>query len=165
MVYLMGGLTTHSTRAEIAWMSFARIEGFLQILPAALIRALDGFYLSLIICKIQSPMNIEQKIIDRFQQLIDFEAEMMKTRSHGGGEDMFNPPYDFVSKEQAYQWGVSCLHIIKRVFSVGSDHYAKFNAEFPNFSNNENYYHVKRALGILKAAKDDFENGYLKHRC
>jgi len=106
-------------------------------------------------------MNIDQKIIDRFQKLIDFESEIMKTRVQGGGEDMYDPPYDFVSKEQAHQWGVSCLHIIKRVFGETSDHYTKFNVEFPNFSNNENYYHIKRALGILKAAKDDFENGYL----
>lgn len=36
------GLTTHSTGAEIAKMSFARIEGFLHVPPAALIRALDA---------------------------------------------------------------------------------------------------------------------------
>jgi hypothetical protein len=34
-------LTTHSTGADIARMSFARLEGFSQIFPARLIRALD----------------------------------------------------------------------------------------------------------------------------
>ena len=100
-------------------------------------------------------MKIDEKIVSRFQQLINMEAEIMKTRQEGGGEDIYSEYYNFVDKEQANQWGISCLHIIKRVFGEDSDHYVKFNAEFSNLSVNTNYYPIKRVLGILKAAKDD----------
>lgn len=106
-------------------------------------------------------MKIDQKIIGRFQQLIDFEAGLMNTLKEGGGSSMYDPPYKYVSKEQANQWGVSCLHILKRVFGEESDHYTKFNDYFPKFSGNSNYYSIKSALGILRAAKDDYESGYL----
>ena len=61
----------------------------------------------------------------------------------------------------AHQWGVSCLHTFKRVFGDNSDHYSKFNALFPSFPQRLNYSTIKLALGILKAAKDDFENDRL----
>ena len=31
MIQVMGGLTSHSTRAELAWMSFARSDAALNI--------------------------------------------------------------------------------------------------------------------------------------
>src|SRR2546423_19265 len=105
-------------------------------------------------------MTIEKKILDRFQHLIDLDAELTKSRKQGGG-DVYNPPYDYVDKEKATQWGISCLHILPQVFGDKSDQYVRFNEEFPKLSHNTNYYVVKRALGILKAAKDDFESGFL----
>jgi len=106
-------------------------------------------------------MNVEQKIVDRFQQLIDAEAELMKTQKKGGGQDLYNPPYNYVSYEMANQWGINCLHLLRRVFGEDSDHYKRFNEKFPDFPKSRNYHTIKQVLGILKAAKDDFENGYL----
>jgi hypothetical protein len=106
-------------------------------------------------------MKVDRKIIDRFQHLIDFEAELMKTQKQGGGQNMYNPPYNFVDYEMANQWGINCLHLLRRVFGEDSDHYSRFNEKFPDFPNGRNYYTIKQVLGILKAAKDDFESGYL----
>jgi len=106
-------------------------------------------------------MRVDQKILDRFQHLIDLETELMKTRKKGGGQDMYNPWYDYVEYEMANQWGISCLHLLRRVFGEDSDHYSRFNEKFPDFPKNRNYQTIKQTLGMLKAAKDDFENGYL----
>ena len=104
-------------------------------------------------------MRIDEKILDRFNQLIEFEEhEVMKTRMRGGGKDMYNPPYDEVNEEVANQWGISCLHILKTVFGKDSDHYTKFDTAYLKFPD---YGPIKRALGILKAAKDDYAGGYL----
>lgn len=103
-------------------------------------------------------MKIEQKIIDRFQQLIDVEPELMKTRKSGGGTSIVNPYYDFVSPEMANQWGLNCLHLLKKVYGVESDYYTKFNEKFSEIKNPSI---VKKLLGILKAGKEDFELGLL----
>ena len=103
-------------------------------------------------------MKIDQKIVNRIQELIDRHAEVTKTRKQGGGQNMYNPPYDLVDNEMVNQWGVSCLHILKRVFGETSDHYTKFADLFPKLAN---YSRFKEALGILKAAKEDYESGYL----
>ena len=44
------------------------------------------------------------------------------------------------------------------MFSRDSDHYIQFNNIFPKFND---FTPVKRGLGILRADKDDYENGYL----
>jgi hypothetical protein len=92
------------------------------------------------------------------KELVEFHAEVEKTRQRGGGTSMYNPPYDFVDKEKVNQWGVSCLHILKRVFGQDSDHYKKFDDLFSKLSS---YTSFRRALGVLKAAEDDYNNGYL----
>jgi len=103
-------------------------------------------------------MRIDQKIIGRLQQLIDRHAEVTNTRKRGGGSSLYDPPYDYVENESVNQWGVSCLHILKRVFDEDSDHYTKFAELFPKFPG---YSSFKKALGILKAAKEDYESGFL----
>ena len=103
-------------------------------------------------------MRIDQKIVNRIQELIDRHAEITKTRKQGGGKSMYSPPYDIVDSEMVNQWAVSCLHIIKRVFGETSDHYTKFADLFPELPA---YYYFKKVLGILKAAKEDYESGYL----
>ncbi len=63
-----------------------------------------------------------------------------------------------VNSELAHQWGTSCLNLLSRVFGLDSVHYKNFEAQYPKF---RDYSPVNRALGILRAAKDDYEQGYL----
>jgi hypothetical protein len=119
-------------------------------------------------------MKIEQLIINRLQQLINFETQIEKTRLQGKADvktrmtdfyapllQEYTPAYDYVDASLANQWGVSCLQIIGKVSTKESDYYIRFDKQFSLFNSNNNYSTVKIALGILRAVKDDYENGYL----
>ena len=63
-----------------------------------------------------------------------------------------------INSEMSHQWGMSCLNILERVFGKDSTHNDRFSGLYSQF---DDYTPVMNALGILKAAKDDYENGYL----
>lgn len=63
-----------------------------------------------------------------------------------------------INSELAHQWGTNCLNLLKRVFGLDSVHYRNFEAQFSKF---QNYSPVTRALGILRGAKDDYEQEFL----
>lgn len=103
-------------------------------------------------------MKIDQKIIDRLQELIGKGEEVLRTnysRSGGGIVYMGDRGVDY---QLSHQWGMSCLSLLGRVFGKESDHYKKFDVLFPSLKDHSP---IKKAMGILKAAKDDYENGYL----
>lgn len=119
-------------------------------------------------------MKIEQRIIDHLQELIEFESKIEKTREYNDTKIISKldwnagirlnkhiAAYDCVNLELSNQWGVSCLQIIKKISDEKSDYYIKFNNLFSLFTTRESYAAVKTALGILKAIKADYENGYL----
>jgi len=103
-------------------------------------------------------MKVDQKIVGRLQELIDLAQKVLGTRRSGVHEGYWRMPYDEINDEMANQWGVSCLGILERVFGKASPHYSKFDALFPEITGPSTFI---QALGILKAAKDDYENGYL----
>lgn len=120
-------------------------------------------------------MKIEQKIMERFQQLLTYEGTIMQTRSFGGGEEKTargaefvgldytyrTPTYDKVNFELVEKWGISCLHILKNIFNEDNDHYSRFKQLSQSFNTDRNYNAVKLAFSVLKAAKDDYENDHL----
>ena len=63
-----------------------------------------------------------------------------------------------VDYELAQQWGTSCLNLLHRVFGADSVHYENFKALYPNF---HNYSPVVQALGVVRAAQDDYEQEFL----
>ncbi len=99
-------------------------------------------------------MNLDQKILARLDQLIVMGNRVLATqRNHA--PNTIGPDLDI---ELSNQWGVSCLNILSRGFSPDSDHYRRFS----NFIDHIAYdYAASQALGILKAAKDDYEHGIL----
>jgi hypothetical protein len=103
-------------------------------------------------------MNIDQKIIARLDQLIaDGELVIGSNYSRSGGGIIYMGDRG-VNYELSHKWGMSCLNILGRLFGENSDHYKKFNGLFPTF---HDLSPVEKGMGILKAAKDDYENGYL----
>lgn len=64
-----------------------------------------------------------------------------------------------VDIQMSSQWGVSCLSLLNRVFSRESDHYKRFDEAVDKGLNHWSY--MVKALGILKAALDDYEHGHL----
>jgi len=61
--------------------------------------------------------------------------------------------------QMSSQWGVSCLSLLNRVFSRESDHYKRFDEAVDKGLNHWSY--MVKALGILKAALDDYEHDHL----
>lgn len=114
-------------------------------------------------------MRIDQKTLERFQELLDQGGRVMQTRTPvtGGFPVRYrhgmvrNPPDEKVSPELALEWGVRCLNLLKRVSGIESEHYQRFKEQSDGFESFSNYSYVSLAVGILKAAKIDYENGDL----
>lgn len=99
-------------------------------------------------------MKIDERITKRLNELILKSKEVISTNKESGAFG----GRDFVDSEISHEWGISCLNILGRVFGINSVHFQKFE----NFFSEIVYFDsVKSAIGILKAAKDDYENGYL----
>ncbi|HEX9927952.1 MAG TPA: HEPN domain-containing protein [Pyrinomonadaceae bacterium] len=105
-------------------------------------------------------MKIDEKVIERLNQLIEKGDSVLKTYKSGvgssGGVSYFVS--SSVNSQLSYEWGVSCLSLINRVFGEESDHYRQFARLADNLWK---YNSATIAQGILKSAKDDYENGYL----
>jgi hypothetical protein len=101
-------------------------------------------------------MNLDDKIIDRLQKLIEQGQNIPLLRIQRSPSAVnFGTPVD---RKKANRWGISCLNILSRIFGKDSDHYIKFDLLFPKI---DDWTPLQKALGILIAAKDDYENGYL----
>jgi len=103
-------------------------------------------------------MNIDQKIIERFENLINEGEEVLKTRSSRSGGNFVYWGDDAINPKLSNEWGIKSLSLLSRIFGKEDDYYKKFNELFPRFSD---YTPVWKAHGILKGAKDDYEKGYL----
>ena len=101
-------------------------------------------------------MNIDAKVIGRLQDLIT-EGEKINPSNFKPkpGIMYFGAPVD---DERANQWGTSCLNILSRIFGNQSVYYVKFDALFSDI---DDWTQIRKGLGILKAAKDDYEKGYI----
>lgn len=102
--------------------------------------------------------NLEQRILDRFEELVRSGEQVMQTRYDKSGGGMVVIGDLGVDSGLANQWGASCLNLLGRTFGSDSVHYQSFQFKFPTF---HNYSPVKRALGILRSAKKDHEQGFL----
>ncbi|NOT48377.1 MAG: HEPN domain-containing protein [Acidobacteria bacterium] len=59
------------------------------------------------------------------------------------------------------QWLISCLTFVERVFGKDSIYYDELKGLHPKVFSTEGWVAVEKVIGVLKAAKDDYENGYL----
>lgn len=105
-------------------------------------------------------MKIDEKILKRFDELLEKGDEVLNTFQSGiqsvGEITTFGPSK--VNNQLSFEWGTNCLNILKRIFGSDSDHYVQFNKQFLQIDKFKN---TQNAFGILKAAKNDYENGYL----
>src|ERR1044072_6184151 len=110
-------------------------------------------------------IKVDQKILMRFQELIQLGQKILNTREKGYTKPepgAYRSYYDKIDIQLAGQWGVSCLNLIGRVFNKDSDHYKKFDSLYADFIKPlAGPTVVTHAFGILVAAKDDYEHGYL----
>jgi uncharacterized protein (UPF0332 family) len=99
-------------------------------------------------------MKVDEKVLQRLNKLISESDEVVLTNTKSGAIGGRN----FVDLEKSQEWGMLCLNIISRVFGAKSIYFQQFETAFRDIIFTDN---VKMARGILKAAKDDYEGGYL----
>ena len=102
-------------------------------------------------------MKIDEKIIHRMEELIETGKKVLSTKR--------DPPSNYigfdsrVNSQDAYQWFTSAQSLLSRVFGKDSEHYRNFTEM--NGEKGLTYSPVFRAVGILKASKDDYEYDHL----
>lgn len=97
-------------------------------------------------------MSLDDKITNRFQELIRIGEHALRTTRDMGGND------GSVDIDIAVQWGVSSLSFIGRVLGKKSEHYEHFARQIECLYS---YHPAKEALAALKASYDDYAGGYL----
>lgn len=96
-------------------------------------------------------MNIDQKIVARFDELIQMGQTIEEAAARSGG-------YGDIDREMAHQWLISSLNLVRRVFEESSDAYLRLNEKSQSISA---LFPFREARGVLKAAKDDYEHGHI----
>jgi len=96
-------------------------------------------------------MSIDTKILERLTELVLTGEEVIKT------ERRTDSGFHLVNSELSVQWRVNSLNIIGRVFGENSQHFKMLE----KFSDHSSTSQVKNAVAVVRAAKDDYENGYL----
>jgi hypothetical protein len=105
-------------------------------------------------------MKIDETILTRLNELIKRGESVLRTCKSGSGSSggVSWIGKSIVNPQMSYEWGTSCLNLLSRVFGKDSEHYKLFHQTSDNL---EYLGHVVKAQGILRAAKDDYENDYL----
>ncbi|WP_434687018.1 HEPN domain-containing protein [Pseudanabaena minima] len=100
-------------------------------------------------------MLIDEKVKARLNELIDMGEKLLSTKRSPGQNVIGDSRVD---SQMAYQWATSVQNLLSRAFGEDSEHYKNFIIQV---NSHLTYSPTFRAQGILKAAKDDYENGYL----
>lgn len=99
-------------------------------------------------------MKIEQKVTDRLEELVTRGDEIRKSfKTHAGGSYSFGSP-------AAIQWKVNCISFLKTVFGNESTYSKQFEEHF-DISSDYSMLSFGEVVSVIKAAKEDYENGYL----
>jgi len=106
-------------------------------------------------------MPNEQKVITRLEQLIQVANEILlssqKVSGYIGYSKISGKKLDDATTSQ---WRMSCLQILGKDFGIDSHYYTEFEKNSNALSSLAGYDQVVKCLGILKSAKDNYENGY-----
>jgi uncharacterized protein (UPF0332 family) len=102
--------------------------------------------------------KLDERVLSKLEELVEFGERVKQTKFSRSSGNMVYMGDSGVNSELAYQWGASCLNLLERVFGADSVHYRSFEVQFQKF---RDYSPVSRALGIVRAAKDDYEQGFL----
>lgn len=102
-------------------------------------------------------MKVEERFVKRFEQLIENAKEIL---SKSLPVEFYG---NYVDRESSFQFATSSQSLIKNIFGQHSSHLNSFDLCFQSFSSatQNDYQPLSEMLGVLKAAKDDYENGYL----
>ncbi len=99
-------------------------------------------------------MSVDQRIIERLNELLLMGDQVLASKYSPGAYVVGD---DRVDSQLAHQWSTSVQSLLARIFGSNSDHYRNFTKQV----NDITYSPASRAQGVLKAAKDDYENEHL----
>src|SRR5215216_673234 len=96
--------------------------------------------------------RLHETVKKRFNELIEkYKTMSMKANQHDASR--------YYDNEQWQQWATSALNLLQRVFGESSIHFRHFNEAYAHRSGYD--YEVAKLLGVFRAAKEDYEGGYL----
>lgn len=101
-------------------------------------------------------MSVNEDVAKRFDELIEMGRKVLSTE--------WSPPSNFigfdngVDSELANQWMVSSENYLLQIMGINSVYFNEFSALF---TKGITYTPVKKGMGILTAAKEDYQGGYL----
>lgn len=102
-------------------------------------------------------MNADEKVLRRLQELIDRGVEIEKTKKlPPAGSHGFDSTVD---SQAANQWHTSAKSILGKSLGRDSEHYCLFEK---CCKGNVTYSPLHIGIGILTAAKEDLEHGYVQ---
>jgi hypothetical protein len=100
-------------------------------------------------------MKPNPTILQRFKELEESVGKVNQTRQP---DDGFGAAY-LKPKSAFEEWATCVLNILQRVFGKDSVHFENFTKHYSNF---RGYYRdFENCLGVFRAAKADYEGGYL----
>lgn len=129
-------------------------EGDAKCVDATRQREADGSQVILYECS-ESGVQVDDKIRKRLDELIATGDEVLATKRDPGPGVIGDYRVD---AQMAHQWATSVQNLLVRVFGIESEHYKNFSAQI---GKSIGYSPMDRAQGILRAAKDDYENEQL----
>ena len=91
----------------------------------------------------------------------DYEYYNDKYHEFSGMEPNHMPRSDTINKQDGIQWATSSLNLLKQIFGENSDYYISFKDKSMQLNFDNNLSDFNQSFGVLKAAKDDYEHGYL----
>ena len=97
-------------------------------------------------------MELDKLVIQRFDELLRKADEVESTRESAG-------PNAHINHEAFEEWSTSAMSLLNRVFGESSVHYQNFNRHYSAFQGWIRIF--SKCRGAFKAAKDDYEGGYL----
>ena len=105
-------------------------------------------------------MQISAQITTRFGELLHQAEVVLSTRrNHSSvGGDVAVIVLDSVDDALAEEWATSSLSFLRRVMGKDSEHYQRFEENAGRVSTHS---FAVRACAVLKAAKADYEGGYI----
>ncbi len=100
-------------------------------------------------------VKVDQRIVGRLEELITTGEQVLRTKAAPHANLIAD---DSLDEQSFIQWETSCLSLLGRVSGKDSIHYQTFNSLVGEIAD---YTPALKGLGVLKAAKDDYEHGYL----
>jgi hypothetical protein len=103
-------------------------------------------------------MYINEDVVKRFDELIEKGRKVLSTATQMGIVSNLFVRDGHVDSEIGNQWMVSSKNHLLQTIGEKSIHFTEFSALFKD---GVTYTPVKKGIGILTAAKEDYQSGYL----